>query len=487
VEIWDLAVDIGVSTVVAAVRDETGVQLVTFDGTPVLPALVRCSGGPAQAGVSLADDQLTAAPGTILLSPKRLMISPAVTDASDFPAAASELYAAILLTVAEAAADGREEAVPDRLILTHPAAWTDDHLDVLRDAAEAAELPAPEFIAEPFAAAWRLGARTVAGQLLAILDIGEGSVDMALLRRTRAGFKLIGPPGSVARTGDDPLDVSARQGIYKLLATIRAAGLTSEDLAEVYVTGGASREVEVEELITEILGIATRLDRSPLMAVAWGALVAAAGTSEPPAGQVADDFAERRPGRATVIRAAITVVAIALVAAAGAVIEHHRLADRQPAKDPIAKQLVTSADRRTPSVIPPSSRNSPTPTPSDPRPAPSSAAPAPSQTPVEVPSQTPTQTASPAEVVQDYFGAINEHDYQTAWRLGGYHFASSYSAFEAGFETTVRDVLRIIAVDGNDVTIKLTAVQTNGTSVAFEGIYAISGGTIASASMRRVS
>src|SRR5271155_5678804 len=225
VEIWDLAADIGVSTVVAAVRDETGIQLVTFDGTSVLPALVRCSSGPAQAGVSLADDQLTAAPGTILLSPKRLMISPVVTDGSDFPAAASELYAAILLTIAEAAADERDEVVPDRLILTHPAAWTYDHLDVLRVAAEAAALPDPEFIAEPCAAAWCLGARMAAGQLLAILDIGEGSVDTALLRRTRAGFELIGTPGSVARTWDDPLDVSARRGIYTLLATIRAADL----------------------------------------------------------------------------------------------------------------------------------------------------------------------------------------------------------------------------------------------------------------------
>ncbi len=137
---WDLAVDIGVTTVVAAVRDETGVELVTFGGRPVLPALVRCSDGAPEAGVSLADDQLDEVPGTILLSPKRLMVSATAADVRDFPSAASELYAAILLTVTAAAAEG----VPERLILTYPASWTDDHLEVLREAAAAAHLPDPE-------------------------------------------------------------------------------------------------------------------------------------------------------------------------------------------------------------------------------------------------------------------------------------------------------------------------------------------------------
>ena len=483
--VWDLAVDVGVTAVVAAVRDEAGIELVTFDGRSVLPALVRCSHGPPQAGVWLADDRVTATPGTILLSPKRLMVSPALASESDFPAAAAELYAAILQTVAETAAEGREEAVPGRLILTHPANWTEDHLDVLRDAAAAAELPDPEFLAEPFAAAWCLARGNVPGQIVAVLDVGDGSVDTALLRRTAAGFELIGSPGTVTRTGDDPLDVSARRGIYDLLATIRSAGLTADDLAEVYVTGGASREFQVENLIGQFLGITARLDRSPLTASAWGALISATAPGEAQDFAAAEEFTERRPGRVAAVRTALVVAAITLIAAAGAIIVHQNLAGHQTAGGPVTKQRVTTADppSRTAGSRSPAPRHTARAS-RRPKAIRTSHAPSPSPTATSTPVTSPTPVADPAAVVEDYVGAINDHDYQAAWQLGGYHFASSYSAFTAGFATTVRDELDITGVNGDDVSVQITAVQTNGTNVVFEGTYVISGGVIASASMR---
>jgi hypothetical protein len=487
---WDLAIDIGVAAVVAAVRDEAGIELVTFDGRPVLPALVRCSDGPPQAGVWLEDDYLAEMPGTVLLSPKRLLISPATLDVREFPAAASELYGSILLAVAAAAEDGgRDLADLGRLILTHPVVWTDSHLDVLHYAAVAAGLPDPEFIAEPLAAAWYLGRRNAPGEIMAILDAGDSSVDYAVLERTENGFAPIGTPGSLARTGDDPLDVTVRRGIYEVLATIKAADLAPEDLAGIYVIGGASRELKVADLIDRVFGIAGQLEQGPLATTVVGALIAARDQDSEPDESQDSPASPRRIKSAALVKMAIAAAVITLIAAAGAMVVYHNvsqheLAGQVPVSRPATRQLT---GLRTPAVVTSSpgphrgSRGSAGRRPSIAPSSPSSLAPSPSPSP----SPGPTGAPDPETVVQSFFAAINEHDYAAAWRLGGYHFVSTYAAFVAGFATTVRDIVTITAVYGDNVALEFTAIQTNGTSIVFDGTYAVSDGIIIAASVSR--
>ena len=49
------------------------------------------------------------------------------------------------------------------------------------------------------------------------------------------------------------------------------------------------------------------------------------------------------------------------------------------------------------------------------------------------PSTTSAAATSPAEVVQEYFAAINAGDYRRAWHLGGDNLNSTYGSFAAGF------------------------------------------------------
>jgi hypothetical protein len=104
------------------------------------------------------------------------------------------------------------------------------------------------------------------------------------------------------------------------------------------------------------------------------------------------------------------------------------------------------------------------------------------------PSGTPATTPSdPASVVENYYSAINAHDYRRAWDLGGSHLAQSYASFAAGFSTTAADALSIDSVQGATVTIHLHAVHTDATTADYAGSYTVEGGTIAHASVQLVA
>ena len=128
-----------------------------------------------------------------------------------------------------------------------------------------------------------------------------------------------------------------------------------------------------------------------------------------------------------------------------------------------------------------------------------SAAPAPVQAPPNTTSlgTSPPQTTSPPEttepappeqVVENYYDAINAHDYQAAWALlGGNKLGQTYQQFVAGFAHTADDALSITEVNGDTVTIELVATQDDGTVRTYRGTYTVQGGRIVKATIRRVS
>ena len=90
----------------------------------------------------------------------------------------------------------------------------------------------------------------------------------------------------------------------------------------------------------------------------------------------------------------------------------------------------------------------------------------------------PAAAQTPSQVVQAYYQAINEHQYRTAWDLGGKNTHTTYDSYVAGFNGTASDVVEILSVSGNVVTAQLTANQTDGTAKVFAGTYTVSGGEI---------
>ncbi|MFI5914148.1 Hsp70 family protein [Dactylosporangium sp. NPDC051541] len=90
-------------------------------------------------------------------------------------------------------------AAPAATVLTCPATWAAGRRGVLLRAAAAAELPAVALVPEPVAAAWyhaSLPGRPAApGQTLAVYDLGGGTFDCTVLRRTAAGWDILATAG----------------------------------------------------------------------------------------------------------------------------------------------------------------------------------------------------------------------------------------------------------------------------------------------------
>ncbi len=102
----------------------------------------------------------------------------------------------------------REGGPPDYAVLTHPASWGQHRLTLLADAAAAAGLPRAGLLPEPVAAGLYYASqqRVPAGALIAVYDLGGGTFDATLLRKTATSFEVIGSPRGDDRLGGVDMD-----------------------------------------------------------------------------------------------------------------------------------------------------------------------------------------------------------------------------------------------------------------------------------------
>jgi molecular chaperone DnaK (HSP70) len=196
-----LGIDFGTSNTVAMIRTVAGgdagrARPLLFDGSPLLPSAVYLApdgrllvGRDAQRSARVDPARFEPNPkrriddGAVLLGPAELPVP--------------QVIAAVLgLAAAEA---GRQLGGCDELRLTHPARWGDRRRLVLAEAARAAGLPPPVLIAEPVAAASYytavLGSAVPVGRALAVYDLGGGTFDAAVVRRTAGGFEVLAEQG----------------------------------------------------------------------------------------------------------------------------------------------------------------------------------------------------------------------------------------------------------------------------------------------------
>ncbi|MFI1703151.1 hypothetical protein [Streptomyces griseoruber] len=103
------------------------------------------------------------------------------------------------------------------------------------------------------------------------------------------------------------------------------------------------------------------------------------------------------------------------------------------------------------------------------------------------PGASPTGTGlsdGPDATVLAYYDAINAHDFETAWELGGKNLGDGgYQAFVLGYQDTARAEPTVESVDGDTVTVSLVAEGTDGTQKSYRGTYTVVDGVITSGSM----
>ena len=120
-----------------------------------------------------------------------------------------EILTRQLTTVVDTVVRQRGED-PAHLTVTHPAQWGDFKLGLLRHVAEDAGFPEAGLLAEPDAAAVYFAAQHLvpADSSMVVYDLGGGTLDVSLLRKTADRFELVGEPFGRPDIGGLDFDVA---------------------------------------------------------------------------------------------------------------------------------------------------------------------------------------------------------------------------------------------------------------------------------------
>jgi actin-like ATPase involved in cell morphogenesis len=209
---WVLAIDFGTTSTSVAIRVGERPELVEIDGYPRMPSMVFWREGTGgQTGRLMigleAENLASRAPWALERTPKRRLGDEFML-LGDQEVRVTDAVAAILRTAAAEAIRRRGGESPSEVRLTYPARWGAERLAKLGKAAQAAGLAAPRFIAEPVAAATYFASeRLEPGEHVAVYDLGGGTFDTAVLRRSDAdSFEVVGVPGGREDLGGEDFD-----------------------------------------------------------------------------------------------------------------------------------------------------------------------------------------------------------------------------------------------------------------------------------------
>src|SRR6266545_3888404 len=303
-----LGIDFGTSNTVSMLRMPDGrLRPLLFDGAPLMPTAVYLTPEGQMLVGRDAERHARVDPSRFEPNPKRRIDDGVVLlGGQELPV--PKVFAGVLQAVA---AEARRQlgGAPEQVRLTHPARWGEQRRRLLTEAARQAGLGNPQLIAEPVAAASYftaiLRAAVPVGRSLAIYDLGGGTFDATVVRRTPAGFQVLSEDVRAAkemlsRTSNADvhlpgLEVDAhltREELESLIRpylertvtclarTIAGAGMSARDLVGIFLVGGSSRIPLCAHLIHTELQVAPTTLEQPETVVGEGSLCI--GSPNPP-------------------------------------------------------------------------------------------------------------------------------------------------------------------------------------------------------------
>jgi actin-like ATPase involved in cell morphogenesis len=193
-----LGIDFGTSNTVGMLRLADGrLRPLLFDGSPLLPSAVYLGADGRMLVGRDAERHARLDPSRFEPNPKR-----SVDDGHIFLGDREMPVAQVFgLVLGHVATEARRQlgAPPQEVRLTHPARWGDRRRGALVEGARIAGLVNPRLIPEPVGAASYFtavhGAQVPVGRSLAIYDLGGGTFDATVVRRTPTGFDVLAEEG----------------------------------------------------------------------------------------------------------------------------------------------------------------------------------------------------------------------------------------------------------------------------------------------------
>ena len=205
---YTLGVDLGTTYTAAAVRTNGHAQVVQLGSRRAeIPSLVFLR----EDGVVLVGDAAerrgAREPARLAREFKRRLGDPVPVLVGGSPISAHALMARVLEHVHQTVTRS-QEGPPTRVSVTHPANWGPYKRELLMQAMVLAEVPNVQLRSEPEAAAVQYASqeRVQAGEIIAVYDLGGGTFDAAVLRKTDTGFELLGEPAGIEQLGGVDFD-----------------------------------------------------------------------------------------------------------------------------------------------------------------------------------------------------------------------------------------------------------------------------------------
>ncbi|WNV83587.1 Hsp70 family protein [Umezawaea sp. Da 62-37] len=195
-----LSVDLGTSNTVAVLSAHgRPPRVVEVDGSSAMPSAVYCEEDGTLVVGRDAERRARLDPSRYEPNPKR-RIAEGLVRLGGTVVPVTDALAAVLGRVLEETARQLNGAQLDEVRLTHPAQWGPTRRNVLISAARLAGVTAElVLVPEPVAAAAHYALAIerdfVAGQALAVYDLGAGTFDVAVVGVTRHGFEVLANDG----------------------------------------------------------------------------------------------------------------------------------------------------------------------------------------------------------------------------------------------------------------------------------------------------
>ncbi|HEU0127554.1 MAG TPA: Hsp70 family protein, partial [Pseudonocardiaceae bacterium] len=220
---YALGVDVGTSFTAAAIwrRDEDKTEAVALGSRmPSVPSVLFVGADGSVLVGEAAERRALTDPDHVVREFKRRIGDDTPLFVGGRPYAAQDLAAMMVRWVVDRITE-REGGAPDRIAVTHPAGWGPFKKDLLSHALNAIGLNDVTLLAEPEAAAINYAAqqRVEAGTTIAVYDLGGGTFDAAVVRKTGAdSFALLGSADGLQQLGGADFDEAVFSHVRALLA-----------------------------------------------------------------------------------------------------------------------------------------------------------------------------------------------------------------------------------------------------------------------------
>jgi molecular chaperone DnaK len=168
------------------------------------------------------------------------------------PQSAEALASRLLRSVVDQVVS-REGGPPSAICVSYPANWGPYKTDLMRQAVRMADLGGSvTYTTEPEAAAvsYAQQQRIEPGAIVAVYDLGGGTFDAAVLRKTGIGFGILGQPEGIERLGGIDFDAAVFNHVRQALGG-KLAELDEDDTAAVAAVARLREEcVQAKEALS---------------------------------------------------------------------------------------------------------------------------------------------------------------------------------------------------------------------------------------------